>query len=1310
MQTRRSRTKTRLYLLSLYAMACLAPMTGDAQAAEKLADSLVGYWTFDEPDGPSALDYSEAGRCKGRLKGGVERVEGRLGKALHFNGTGAWVDIPDGPWNLDTPYTISFWIKFDADRADGVIIEHLCGGVIAGVIKFTAREAGFRDGRREPAGASFPGGPNLVRNKWLHRVAVVSEKEIRTYQDGKLVDSKPLAAGWKRLPGRLALGANGTTGTEFFTGSLDEVGFFNRALSDTEVAEIYAGYAVGKGLAGSSGVRVVDWTTDRVRYRPGEAGTATGYVRNFSDSPQDLTVETDIIGEIARSVPVAKQTLALPAYGVGALRVPFTAPAHEYGAAIRVRLIQGDGREAAAAKEMFGVADNVWKIAIGADIAPMKATGSMPNLNPEDPVQAARAQYFNWWEKSYWAPCDWGDLVPTGDRWRGGEGGCLEIGKVIKDFIVLAKSNGISSITYGKSTACGPAGYEILRRHPEWFKQSAFGQPFGIFNTAFFPIERWDNNPRSEGQWFYVYPSLYRAEVLDWGIDQLSLSAGEYGWDGVRFDGDYTWVSSPELAASNQRRMKERIWKKFPQYVFGYNEGYGPPEGDPATWPHGLRESLAGGGHYMNEAIGSNWLKSPSTRYQSYEDYWRKVGREVDALRTLGASYHFIFGLRKMNVSAIYKFVLGTADGVHPVYGDTAIVPGCANWGRFLTRWSAFVWDTNLRNRPDADAEVKSAVPLWHAVKDRVADEQTRMTVVHLIVPPSTDQVVAADVKIGAPARDVAVRVKLPADARVACAAVIAPEHPDEPVVLPVKRDGAWAEVTVPEVSLWSMVVFECPGAFTLPRYEKFTEPPDEAAVKAAIAKPGVQLNNDPLKADKQESNPERQTLSIVNVYAACDQGKAVKDPAARNGECLRMEGAAGITHSEFKGLAPGRFRVTYRMKLSSDKDGEGKPVEGLIRGWMPVRGTSYIDLVKWKLSDFKSPGQYEDMSGEFDFVGDSNQVLPLMDYKGNGVVYYDTVSIERIKAYTDAEVSAKEQALKARGARVKVNDENAYDLQSSAADLMKKRGPGRKILVVNGLYYELYRIPEALALLGKVTDITPAPKKPEAPSLQDLDKAELKPAETKAPDASAVQFCQVYVDLAEDRTTLTGYPTTLEALCGYDAVVLMNVSATWLSVQGRKDLLDFVQAGGGLLVLGGNYSLGQGHFKGTFMEDIMPVTVEAAKDLEQLPSMAPLAPARWLARALPAKTGNDVGGLCWLHRVTPKPGAEPLLTAGDRPVLTSWSCGKGRSAVFSGTVLGESTGNGQPFWESKAWPQVMAQVVDWLAGKDTAAMKGSVR
>ena len=83
----------------------------DASASE---EGLVGWWRFDEAEGTKVLDASGNGH-HGAITGSVERVAGRVGRAVRFKGEkGTGVVIPNAPaLNPTAAITIEAWIKPD---------------------------------------------------------------------------------------------------------------------------------------------------------------------------------------------------------------------------------------------------------------------------------------------------------------------------------------------------------------------------------------------------------------------------------------------------------------------------------------------------------------------------------------------------------------------------------------------------------------------------------------------------------------------------------------------------------------------------------------------------------------------------------------------------------------------------------------------------------------------------------------------------------------------------------------------------------------------------------------------------------------------------------------------------------------------------------------------------------------------------------------------------------------------------------------------------------------------------------------------
>jgi hypothetical protein len=72
---------------------------------------LVGAWAFDEGSGTTVADQSGKSN-NGTITNATWVTQGKFGKALSFNGTNAWVTIPDSSTlDLTTGMTIEGWVK-----------------------------------------------------------------------------------------------------------------------------------------------------------------------------------------------------------------------------------------------------------------------------------------------------------------------------------------------------------------------------------------------------------------------------------------------------------------------------------------------------------------------------------------------------------------------------------------------------------------------------------------------------------------------------------------------------------------------------------------------------------------------------------------------------------------------------------------------------------------------------------------------------------------------------------------------------------------------------------------------------------------------------------------------------------------------------------------------------------------------------------------------------------------------------------------------------------------------------------------------
>ncbi len=208
---------------------------------------LVGYWPMNEGDGTVASDFS-GNRNSSQLSGDTSWVSGKLGEAVYFNeGLAGLATIPSSKvFNFANDITVSAWVK---TTVDGGIIFQLqnsnplvylqvgdttAGGTAHKLVAYFRTDAG---GVNVTSGVT-----NIDDGKW-HFVAAVRNivtQDVRLYVDGSL-DGSP-----NTYADTAAINTFGgvtnyisSTGPYGFTGAIDEVRVYNRALSADEIASLY---------------------------------------------------------------------------------------------------------------------------------------------------------------------------------------------------------------------------------------------------------------------------------------------------------------------------------------------------------------------------------------------------------------------------------------------------------------------------------------------------------------------------------------------------------------------------------------------------------------------------------------------------------------------------------------------------------------------------------------------------------------------------------------------------------------------------------------------------------------------------------------------------------------------------------------------------------------------------------------------------------------------------------------------------------------------------------------------------------------
>ncbi|HEY3416103.1 MAG TPA: hypothetical protein VGM23_04375, partial [Armatimonadota bacterium] len=149
------------------------------------------------------------------------------------------------------------------------------------------------------------------------------------------------------------------------------------------------------------------------------------------------------------------------------------------------------------------------------------------------------------------------------------------------------------------------------------------------------------------------------------------------------------------------------------------------------------------------------------------------------------------------------------------------------------------------------------------------------------------------------------------------------------------------------------------------------------------------------------------------------------------------------------------------------------------------------------------------------------------------------------------------------------------------------------------------------------------------------------------------------YFTTAWTGNTLSYLPTSFDEMFDNDLVVINDVDAESLTDFGQETIVEFVKAGGCLLVLNGPNTFGHGGIQHTRLADLLPVNVNEKSS--SLSTPVNVAPSAKILKGVRFQSG---GRCCWLQDVQPKPGAWVELTAGPAPFLICGRYGRGKVAV----------------------------------------------
>jgi uncharacterized protein (TIGR02145 family) len=237
--------KTQIVLLIIVAIFTTGLTNANAQLPDFVpTNGLLGYYPFSG----NANDESTNGN--NGTNNGSTLTEDRFGasnSAYNFNGTSNYISVPNIAVQGANSRTISFWIKTNSTNEVSMVIStgtdaEVNGGNFNLRLENSNEYIGFMGGNYTAGGYDYYPTGNVVLNdnEWHNILVTYNGTTVNFYIDGifeKSTNKTLFTDGQANYIGKS--NSLNLVSANWFAGSVDDVGFWNRALNEEEIQQLY---------------------------------------------------------------------------------------------------------------------------------------------------------------------------------------------------------------------------------------------------------------------------------------------------------------------------------------------------------------------------------------------------------------------------------------------------------------------------------------------------------------------------------------------------------------------------------------------------------------------------------------------------------------------------------------------------------------------------------------------------------------------------------------------------------------------------------------------------------------------------------------------------------------------------------------------------------------------------------------------------------------------------------------------------------------------------------------------------------------
>jgi hypothetical protein len=292
-----------ILLLLLSVVALVYPCT----AQTWLTNGLVAHYQLD--NNASDITGNGADGTISQVTFGLDRFNASHRAAVFSGSANSYITINSTNWNLAPEFAVSVWCKFTDGGTQHPRIISAAGFELVTQATDGSRPIAFNNTALMD-GATLISSNTVSAGAWFHVVGVRTSNEIALYVNGVIVGSLAFSQPPDYSRGAPEIGGNFGNGSDALAGSVDDVRIYSRALSASEIRQLFEKESKPPG----------GLNYGLVAYYPfsGNANDASGH--GHHGTVQDALLTTDLFGKTNRAFAFdgTNSAIELPTTAFGA--------------------------------------------------------------------------------------------------------------------------------------------------------------------------------------------------------------------------------------------------------------------------------------------------------------------------------------------------------------------------------------------------------------------------------------------------------------------------------------------------------------------------------------------------------------------------------------------------------------------------------------------------------------------------------------------------------------------------------------------------------------------------------------------------------------------------------------------------------------------------------------------------------------------------------------------------------------------------------------------------------------------------------